>query len=104
MDANKKMPTKYWPYVWFVLSVLILVFYSTFSPEDLIIAVLMTAAFAAFVTFWLAVVHLIWFSDSLLYKLIAIIFGGLFAVVAVVIIQFVYEKFVFERSMSVTDY
>ena len=58
----------------------------------------MNSAFAAFVTFWLAVVHLIWFSDSLLYKMIAIIFVGLFAVVPVVIIQFVYEKLVFEKK------
>jgi hypothetical protein len=51
------MPSKYWFYVWGIL----------------------------------VVVHLMWFTGGLFLKLLALIFGGLFAVVFVILIQFVYE-------------
>ena len=98
MENNKIMPTKYWLYVWGML----IVFFASnvlYIPE-FSLAILTTILVAGIATLWLAAVYLIWFQDHILWKILAIIFGGLFAVIAVILIQFVYEKLIFEKELD----
>lgn len=100
MENNKMMPTKYWLYLWGILVVFFAFSYIMFMPKGFGLAILMSIVIAGIVTLWLVAVYLIWFADHILWKILAIIFGGLFAVIAVILIQFVYEKLIFEKKLD----
>ena len=98
MENNKIMPTKYWLYVW---GILIFFFASNvvYMP-GFSLAILTSIVVAGITTLWLVAVYLMWFADHILWKILAIMFGGLFAVIAVILIQFVYEKLIFEKKLD----
>jgi hypothetical protein len=91
------MPFKYWLYVWGMLVAFFAFSYVAFAPEGFSVAILMSIIVAALITLWLVAVHLMWFEGSLLLKVLALIFGGLFAVVFVILIQFVYENLILKN-------
>ncbi|MDW7732965.1 MAG: hypothetical protein SCH66_11120 [Methanolobus sp.] len=91
MNNDNTIPSKYWLYVWGILVVFFALSYAAFMPEGFSMAILTSILVAGAFTLWLVVLHLMWFEGSLLLKILALIFGGLFAVVFVILIQFVYE-------------
>ena len=97
MNNDYTMPFKYWLYVWGMLVAFFAFSYVAFAPEGFSVAILMSIIVAALITLWLVAVHLMWFEGSLLLKVLALIFGGLFAVVFVILIQFVYENLILKN-------
>lgn len=99
LNTDNTLPGKYWIYVWGILAIFFAFSYVAFMPEGLGVAVLMSIVVAVFFTAWLILVHLLWFEGSLLLKILALIFGGLFAVIFVIIIQFAYEKLILKKAI-----
>lgn len=92
------MPSKYWLYVWGILVVFFAFSYAAFMPEGSGMVILTSILVAGAFTLWLVVVHLMWFTGGLLLKILALIFGGLFAVVFVILIQFGYENLILKKN------
>ncbi|MBP1909679.1 hypothetical protein [Methanolobus bombayensis] len=92
MNNENVMPPEKWGYIWVLLIFFFAFSYVAFMPEGFLTALLMSIFVAAVATMWLALTHLLWFTGGILYKIIALIIGGLVAVLVVIVIQFVYEN------------
>ncbi len=97
MKNDKSMPIKYWLYVLGLFTLFFAFSYIAYMPEEVGISILMSVLMAVLITSWLIVVHLLWFADGLLYKILALVIGGLFAVLIVILIQFIYESLVLKK-------
>ncbi len=97
MEKYKMMPSGYWAYVWGLLILFFVSSYLAFMPGGAVTAIIVSILVAAVTTLWLAVVYVLWFTGGLLYKLLALILGGLAAVLVAIFIQLVYENLVLKR-------
>ncbi|WMW26281.1 hypothetical protein RE474_06100 [Methanolobus sediminis] len=68
--------------------------------DSFAVAIISALFVSMFVTLWLLAVHLLWNSDSLILKILAIIIGGLPMVLLAIFIQFIYENLILERKVS----
>lgn len=101
MYQDKRMPARYWIYVWALLALFFAFSYVAFMTRWLVSAFLTSIMVSVLITLWLATVHWIFFADSLLYKIVAVIFGGVFFVVAAILIQLIYEGLVLKKKTMV---
>ena len=93
-DNNKIMPDKYWLYIWATLALIVAFSYIS---EGLSFAIIMGVILSGIITLWLLAVFSMWFAGNIPYKIISVVLGGLFGIIAVIIIQFAYEKFIFDK-------
>lgn len=94
-DNNKIMPDKYWLYIWAALALIIAFAYIS---EGLSMAVTMGAILSGIISLWLVAVFSMWFAGNILYKIIAVVLGGFIVVIVAILIQFAYEKFIFDKT------
>jgi len=100
LNNENIMPPQNWGYIWVLLIFFFAFSYVAFMPEGFFTAVIMSIFVAAVATMWLALTHLLWFTGGILYKIIALIIGGLVAVLVVIVIQFIYENVILSRKVS----
>lgn len=100
MEQDKRMPAGHWIYVWGLLAVFFTFSYVTYMTGGFVSAFLVSMVVAALITIWLAAVHWIFFADSLLYKIVAVILGGVFFVLVAILIQLVYEGLVLKKKTA----
>lgn len=86
---TRKMPDKYWVYVWGIFALAIMVFC---IPEGIVFALWSGLILSGIITFWIAGIYTLWFEASLFYKILAVFFGGLIMILFVLFIQQLYEK------------
>ncbi len=97
---SRTIPSKYWLFVWGVMFVFFAFSIVAYTPAEPVSGIITAIAVACLFTLWLAAIHLLWFADSTLYKIIAIIIAGIFAVLIVILIQYLYEKIIFDRRFT----
>jgi len=100
LEQDKRMPARYWIYVWGLLAVFFAFSYVAYMTEGSVSVFLVSMMVATLITLWLAAVHWIFFADSLLYKIVAVILGGVFFVVVAILIQLVYEGLVLKKKTA----
>jgi len=97
------MPPRYWLYVWGISVIFFALSYVAYSPEEVASGIMSSIAVAGFFTLWLAITHALWYAGHILLKILAVIFGGIVLVVLALVIQFVYENFVWKRKVATSS-
>jgi len=98
LQNNKVMPPNYWLYVWGILAIFFAFSHVAYSPEEVASGIILSMIVAGIFTLWLAVIHALWYAGHILYKILAIIIAGIFAVVVVLVLQFVYETLIWKKK------
>lgn len=107
MNNTKRIPEKLWLYVMgsFIILLYLLFLFSYPAPdaEDLVTTLFVALIYLVFIsgliTLWLMAVHQMWYSDSTVLKILAVVVGGLPAVLLPLLIQFVHENAILERKV-----
>lgn len=98
MQNNKVMPPKYWVYVWGVLTAFFAFSYVAYSPSEVITGIITSILVAGIFTLWLAVIHALWYAGHIIYKILAVLLAGLFAIIVILLIQFAYENLIWKKK------
>jgi hypothetical protein len=69
-----------------------------YSGEGLGLAIVMGGVLSGIVTLWMLAISSLWFAESIIYKILAVFFGGFFIVIFVIVIQFIYEQLVYKKK------
>lgn len=99
LNNDKMLPDKYWFYISGLVVFFLLLFFVPFvRVEGFGAAIISMVLIAIVFTTLLLVVHHLWFSDSIILKILALVFGGFVAVLIVIFIQFVYENVILKSN------
>lgn len=94
------MPSKYWIYVWGILAAFFAFSYVAYAPSEVIAGIMSSIMVAAVFTLWLAIIHTLWYAGHIIYKILAVLLAGLFAIIVVLLIQFAYENLVWKKKAT----
>lgn len=98
MQNNKVMPPKYWLYIWGVLIAFFAFSYVAYAPSEVITGIITSIMVAGIFTLWLALIHMLWYTGHIIYKILAVLLAGVFAIIVVLLIQFVYESLMWKKK------
>jgi len=99
MTDSKIMPPKYWLFIWAILAAFFAFSYVAYAPSEIASGIMSSILVAAVFTLWLAVIHTLWYAGHIIYKILAVLLAGIAALIVVLLIQFVYENFIWNKKV-----